>query len=140
MSDGAIDLVWGRGLQHFRIGIAEFRMLQDTVNRRRLGLGAPLVGPMDLLNALRANNAWPDDIRDVLRLGLIGGGMKPPEAHSEMVHYFDRSPPLEHMKTAMVVLLAGLAGAPGDDDAAKKKTATTDQDGQVTPAGRSTLP
>ncbi len=137
MSDGSIELVWGRGLQHFRIGIGEFRALQDAVNRRRLGLGAPLIGPMDLLNALRANNAWPDDIRDVLRLGLIGGGMKSPEAHSEMVHYFDLSPPLEHMKPAMVVLLAGMAGAPGDE-AAKKKTEMAGLGAPATSAGRST--
>jgi len=125
MSDGAIDLVWGGGLRNFRFAIGEFRALQDAVNRRRIAIGAPIVGPMDLLKSLRANNAWPDDIRDVLRLGLIGGGMKPPEAHGEMVHYFDNSPPLEHMKPAMMVLLAGLAGAPGEDVAKKKGGAET---------------
>ena len=120
-SDGGILLVWGDGEQTFRLGIGQFRELQEKVNLRRLAIGAPITGPMALLNALRANDAWPDDIRDVLRLGLVGGGKTPAEAHRLLQHYFDAVPPLENMRPAFVVLMAGLAGAPGDDDASKKK-------------------
>ncbi len=118
-SDASISLFWGDAEQSFRFGIGQFRELQDKVNTRRLAIGAPVVGPMALLNALRANDAWPDDIRDVLRLGLIGGGKSFSEAHRMMLRYFDDTPPLEHMRPAFVVLMAGLAGAPGDE--AKKK-------------------
>jgi hypothetical protein len=125
-SDGAISLFWGDGEQSFRFGIGQFRELQENVNRRRLAIGAAPVGPMSLLNALRGNDAWPDDVRDVLRIGLIGGGMKPQEAHLKMVNYFDAVPPLENMKPAFVVLLAGLAGPPGAaDGGSKKKTKQT---------------
>jgi len=121
-ADGSISLIWGDGEHVFRLAIGQFRELQEKVNGRRLALGGQMVGPMSLLNQLRANDAWPDDIRDVLRLGLIGGGMKPPEAHRMLVNYFDATAPLEHMKPAFAVLLAGLAGSPGESSDAKKKT------------------
>jgi hypothetical protein len=38
------------------------------------------------------------------------------------VNYFDATPPLEHMKPAFAVLLAGMVGSPGDNLDAKKKT------------------
>jgi hypothetical protein len=88
--------------------IGQFRELQECVNLRRLKIGAGVVGPMALLNALRANDAWPDDIRDVLRLGLVGGGMEPKEAHRLLKHYFDdvdRYPPLTHMRPAFLILI-----------------------------------
>lgn len=120
-SDGSITLFWADGEQSFRFGIGQFRELQENINRRRLAIGGSPIGPMALLNALRANDAWPDDVRDVLRLGLIGGGMKPQEAHLKMVNYFDCVPPLENMKPAFVVMMAGLAGPP-EDAGSKKKT------------------
>lgn len=123
-ADGSITLVWGDGEQTFRLAIGQFRELQEKVNGRRLAIGAPMIGPMTFVRLLQANDAWPDDIRDVLRIGLVGGGMKPNEANRLMTHYFDPVPPLENMKPAFTVLLAGLAGAPGETDESKKKTAT----------------
>lgn len=121
--DGKLELVWGSGEQVFAYGIGQWRALQESVNRRRLAIGAPLVGPMDLLNAVKTNNAWPDDVRDIIRIGLIGGGMSPRDAHLELTQNFDGAPPLEHMKPALVILMAGLAGPPGAaEDGAKKKT------------------
>ncbi|EJN11856.1 Protein of unknown function (DUF3356) [Bradyrhizobium sp. YR681] len=121
-----IDLIWGSGQHAFKFGLGQFRALQENVNRRRLAIGAPLVGPMDLVEQLRAKNLWPDDLRDILRLGLIGGGMTPRDAHIEMTQSFDDTPPLEHVKPALSVLLAGLVGPPSAavPDDAKKKTMT----------------
>lgn len=126
-ADGTITLVWGDGENKFRFAIGEFRELQEKINGRRMAIGAPLVGPMALLKLLQASDAWPDDIRDVLRIGLTGAGMKPPEAHRKLLQYFDRKPPLESMLTAYAVLLAGLTGAPEDEIDAKKKTKTEER-------------
>lgn len=119
---GEIDLIWGSGLQAFKFGLGQFRALQEGVNRRRLAIGAPLVGPMDLVEQLKAKNVWPDDLRDILRLGLIGGGMAPRDAHLELANYFDDKPPLPHVMPALAVLMAGLVGPPdaAPDDAKKK--------------------
>jgi hypothetical protein len=115
-ADGSLRLFWGDGEQTFRFAIGQFRELQENINKRRVAIGAPMVGPMSLVRLLQANDAWPDDVRDVLRLGLIGGGMKPADAHRLMTHYFDAVPPLENMKPAFTVLLA---------EEAKKKTTET---------------
>lgn len=120
-ADGSISLFWGDGDQKFRMAIGQWRELQEKVNGRRIAIGAPSVGPQTLLNAMRAKDAWPDDIRDVLRLGLVGGGLKPQEAHRLLVNYFDDKPPFEHMQTAFLVLFAGLVGVPEDQVGSKKK-------------------
>jgi hypothetical protein len=121
-----IELNWGSGLQTFKFGLGQFRALQENVNRRRLAIGAPLLGPMDLVEALKAKNVWPDDLRDILRLGLVGGGMQARDANIEMAQSFDDTPVVEHMKPALAVLLAGLVGPPVavSPHDAKKKTMT----------------
>lgn len=124
-ADGSITLVWGDGENKFRYAIGQFRELQEKINGRRMAIGAPLVGPMTMLKLLQANDAWPDDIRDVLRIGLTGAGMSVADAHRKLVAYFDRRPPLESMLTAHTVLLAGLAGVPDDEIVAKKKRKKT---------------
>jgi hypothetical protein len=120
-ADGALSLFWGDGEQRFRFAIGQWRELQEKVNARRIAIGAPAIGPTTLLNALRAKDAWPDDIRDILRLGLVGGGLTPQEAHRLLANYFDGKPPFEHMQPAFLILFAGLVGVPSDPIGAKKK-------------------
>lgn len=119
-ADGSITLVWGDGENKFRYAIGQFRELQEKINGRRQAIGAPLVGPMSLINLLREKDAWPDDVRDILRIGLVGGGMTVTEAHRKLVLYFDSSAPADHMLTAYYVLIAGFIGVPEDE--LKKKT------------------
>jgi hypothetical protein len=122
-ADGSAVLVWGDGPNKFRFAIGEFRELQERINERRIRIGAPVVGPMSLLATLRAKDAWPDDVRDVLRIGLVGGGMPIKDAHRRLVLYFDNKPPLEHMLTAYAALFAGLVGVPEESGVdVKKKT------------------
>lgn len=124
-ADGSVTLVWGDGENKFRFAIGQFRELQEKVNTRRIAIGASAVGPMALLATLRAQDAWPDDVRDVLRIGLVGAGMPIKDAHRKLVTYFDSSPPLSHMLTAYAVLFAGLVGVPDEEKIdVKKKTLT----------------
>jgi len=121
-ADGSVTLVWGDGENKFRFAIGQFRELQEKINQRRILIGAPAVGPMSLLTALKAQDVWPDDVRDILRIGLVGGGMPIKDAHRKLVTYFDNSPPLEHALTAFAVLFAGLVGVPEElPEAVKKK-------------------
>lgn len=144
-ADGGITLFWGNDEHRFRLAIGEFRELQECVNLRRIKLGAGCVGPMSLLNALRTNDAWPDDVRDILRLGLVGGGMAPKDAHRLLRTYFDdvdRYPPLTQMRPAFLILTAGFTGPiEGGGDDAKKKPMTapipthpSTSDGSTAPA------
>ncbi len=52
----------------FRIAFGQWRELQESVNRPRLELGEPPLGPMVLLRCLLDGNAWPHDLREVIRL------------------------------------------------------------------------
>lgn len=125
-ADGSVTLVWGDGENKFRFAIGQFRELQERVNQRRVTIGAPIVGPMTLLASLRAQDAWPDDVRDVLRIGLVGGGMSIKEANRKLSHHFDNRPPFESTLTAYAALFAGLVGVPDQSpaDEVKKKTST----------------
>lgn len=123
-ADGSVELIWGDGPNIFRLAIGQFRELQDKVNTRRLSIGASPVGPLTLLKALQANDAWPDDARDVLRIGLVGGGKTVERAHRMMTLFFDPTPPLTHMRAAHAVLLAGLVGSPDEPMDSKKKIET----------------
>lgn len=121
-ADGSVSLFFGDDEKRFRIGIGEFRELQEKVNGRRIEMGLSAIGPTTLANLLRANDAWPDDVRDVLRIGLVGGGMKAPEAHRLLVRYFDGKPPIGFYLPAFTVLMAAFVGVAGDEVESKKKT------------------
>jgi hypothetical protein len=123
-ADGSIELEWAEETRRFRIAIGEFRGLQDAVNGRRSVLNLEPSGPSGLLNLLRTNNAWPDDVRDVLKAGLIGGGLEYSKVQRLLIRHFDNSPLLAHMKVAFTILLAALVGVPGDESVSKKKTET----------------
>lgn len=124
-ADGSITLLWGDGENRFRYAIRAWRELQEKVNGRRHAMGLELIGPMTLLMDVRSGNAWPDDVRDILRIGLVGGGLSIAQAHRKLVNYFDETPPYAHNLVAFKVLEAGLIGDPNDEIELKKKTETT---------------
>jgi Phage tail tube protein, GTA-gp10 len=125
-ADGSVTIeIWGDGENKFRFAIGQWRELQERVNGRRIAMGLPPTGPLSLMKDLEKGDCWPDDIRDILRIGLVGAGMSVQEAHRKLVLYFDTTPPYQHNEPALVVLAAGLLGARGDKmDDSKKKTET----------------
>ena len=73
-----------------------------------------------------SSDAWPNDVREILRLGLIGGGMKPFEALAMVKRYVEERPLLESMLVAAAVMQAALAGVP-DDPVGKPQAETAPQ-------------
>jgi hypothetical protein len=119
MSDGTVTLTdWGEEYQ-FRLAIGDFRQLQDAINRPRAELGLPALGPTELFRSLIALNAWLHEVREVIRLGLIGAGMKPDRAlvlikrHVEIDGSYKRS-----CEMAAAILGRALYG-PQDDPVGK---------------------
>lgn len=103
--DGAVTLDWGDGEYHFRLAWGELASLQEACD----------AGPYVILERLQ-NNTWRlNDIREVIRFGLIGGGTKPPEALRLVRAYVEARPPLENRITATAILTVGLMGAPEED-------------------------
>jgi hypothetical protein len=56
-----------------------------------------------------------NDVREVIRLALIGGGMKPTPAFMLVKRYCDDRPLGESLAIAHAVLLSAVVGVPGDD-------------------------
>lgn len=68
---------------------------------------------------MREGHGRIDEVRETIRLGLIGGGKTPAEAASLVGRYFDRTPIAENLPLAISVLGAGIYGVPeAADDAA----------------------
>jgi hypothetical protein len=124
-ADGSITFVVFDGENKFRFAIGQWRELQEVINNRRIAMGQPPIGPKTLLDDLGRSDCWPDDMRHIFRIGLVGAGMSITEAHRKLVLYFDPTPPYWHNEPAYRVLAAGLLGAPTDPISdLKKKTET----------------
>lgn len=123
--DGSISLDWGNDRHRFRLGIGELRELQEEINRPRAKIGAPLVGPGTLWRSLQSYDAWKDEVREVIRLGLIGGGMKPLDALGLVRRYVDERPLVESSIHATAILGAALFGPPDEALEGKEEAAET---------------
>lgn len=135
--DGTITLSFGDRDYPFRIAFGQWRELQEGVNKSRLEIGEPTVGPMGLLRALLNGDAWPHDVREVLRLGLIGGGMKSDRALVLVKRHVEGRAYFEAVPTARTVLQFAMFGPPDDQvgkaltPAAPETPATTDPSGSL---------
>jgi len=127
---GAVELDWADGTYTFRLGLSE---IEEVEEKRDLSLFAL---------ARRLSPAERDarfaDVREVLRLGLIGGGMKPVNALAKVRRYIDERPFDENRDVAYAVVLAGLARVnsiearpSGEADAAETSASTSPQSGQT---------
>lgn len=113
--DGAITRdEWGEPVA-FRLAIGECRQLQDAINRPRVEMGMPPLGPTSLIRLLVAGDAWLHEVREVIRLGLIGAGMKHDRAMVLIKRHVE--PPgqwKEASALAALILGAALYGPPDD--------------------------
>jgi hypothetical protein len=123
---GEIVRPWGDFDRTFRLGIGEWRKVQETCDAgpgeiaARLATWAavrqanPKAGFLQML-AGGGVGAWRvDDIREVLYRGLIGGGLEPTAAGKVLRDLHDERPLMENIDLALAVVLASLVG-PEDD-------------------------
>lgn len=118
MRDAAIEVDFGDGTYRFVLRYGELMQLQERVN----------AGPAWILDRLLAPNAenrgWRvEDLSNIVRLGLIGGGLEPNKALGLVRSYVEARPSMESLNLAIAILSAALVGAP--DEASKKKTQAT---------------
>ncbi len=101
--DGSVEFEWGSGLHKFRLGLDEARELQKKTG-----------GGLWTLALRIARDDWlVDDLRETIRIGMIGGGADPATALSEIKTYFDKQPKLKQREAALRILHAfGI----GEDD------------------------
>lgn len=103
--DGSMRLDWADGEQTFRLGWGELIALQEACD----------AGPFVVLGRLGAGSWKLNDIRETIRLALIGGGMAPEQALKLVRDYVEARPPIENVVLARAILAAGVMGA-GDEE------------------------
>lgn len=96
----AVELDFGDGTYTFRLGLAEIEELEEKRDAALFALARRLDPSM--------REARLADVMEVIRLGLIGGGMKPVEAMVIVRRYVDGRPLDESRDVAFAVVLAGL--------------------------------
>ena len=123
---GEIIRLWGDEERTFRLGVGEWRKVQETCDAgpaeiaARLSVWAaarkrnPSASFLDLLAAGAMGNWRIDDIREPIYRGLIGGGMDPTAAGRLMRELHDERPLTENIGLALEVVLASIVG-PGDE-------------------------
>ncbi|WP_323455120.1 gene transfer agent family protein [Rhizobium sp. Root491] len=114
MRDARISFDWADGTHSFRLAWGQLAELQEKCD----------AGPYVVLQRLHSG-AWRiEDIANIIRLGLIGGGMEPSLALKLARRYVEERPPMENLIPAQVILSAGLTGAldekVGEGDAANQ--------------------
>lgn len=104
--DGSIDLDWGDDTHRFRLAIDELRGLEESRQ----------CGTAEIHNRLSTGRWYVDDIREVIRFGLIGGGKTPIEALNLARTYVDDRPKAENVLIASAILMAALVGPSIEDE------------------------
>ncbi|MCQ0987547.1 gene transfer agent family protein [Jiella marina] len=84
----------------FQLRLGELRLLQEKCD----------AGPQHLYQRLGDGTWRVDDVRETLRLGLIGAGMEQQKALDAITRHVDTVPWLENVPTARAVLAAVLVG------------------------------
>src|SRR5215831_589588 len=115
-TNGEITLNWGDGEQKFNV--AKLRCVLELEEKCGCGVA-------EIINRLRDGKWKFNDIRETVRLGLIGAGMLPDRALMLVVRYVDERPWSENVLPAQAILFAALVGVQGDNP---EKKAEPDRD------------
>lgn len=117
MRHGLIVEPFADGDYSFCIGYGEWKLLQDSLN----------MGPFELYAAM-LNRQWRvEHLREIIRIGLIGGGIDVNKALNLSKNYVEGRPIVEHLGLALKILSASLSVPKGEEvelgegEAVKKK-------------------
>jgi len=104
--DCAVTFPWADGAEYrFALPLAQLEELQEKCG----------AGPEAILARLLAGVPHARDLREIIRLGLIGGGAVTPGAAVSLVaRYVDARPRAESYMPARAVLMAAISGVPDD--------------------------
>lgn len=125
---GATELDWGDGTHSFRLSLTGAIELESKCD-------APIA---TIINRVNSGQYKVNDLRETIRLGLIGGGKAPVEALKLVRLYVDERPLSESEVIARVILLglffgftesplAEAATEPGESPNVSTPPASTEQ-------------
>lgn len=120
--DAAITLDFADGAYRFRLGYGELEELQEAVDAGPWYILAQFsaLGQM-LINPAGVRGLTVKMLREIIRIGLVGGGTKPADALRLVKRYVEGRPPDESVTIAFRIMEAALRGAPDEDQDKKKE-------------------
>lgn len=101
----AVTLPFGGDDRRFRLRIGEWEELERLCGD---------VGPPVIMRRLSLGEWKQADVRETIRLGLIGGGMPEVQALGLVRRYLDELPIGDHVTTAQAIVAAGIVGCPDE--------------------------
>lgn len=104
--NGEVTINWADGEHKFNI--AKIKCVLELEEKCGVGVA-------EIFKRLREDRWHVNDVRETLRLGLIGGGMMPDRALRFINRYCDDQPAVASLQLAMVILMAYMVGVPGDE-------------------------
>ena len=126
---GTRTIVWANGEDVFCI--AKVGLILDLEDKCK--------SPFAVIMARLENGAWGlNDVRETIRLGLMGGGMKPEAAMAAVRRHVDENPLAHSVLVAYEVVKAAMFGVPDDpvgktqdDESGKAKPAEAPETGSI---------
>lgn len=122
MINGSVELEWGDGDHVFNIAkLGQALELEEKCD----------AGLFEIFQRVTDGKARLNDIRETIRLGLIGGGKTPVQALALVKRYVDDRPLIESLPVARSLLMAALVGVPGDEVGKKQVAGQTERRAQT---------
>ena len=113
---GFVTLTWADGEYTFRLAWGAWAEIQEKCD----------CGPAELLDRILVKRWRANDLFEVIRLGLIGGGMSATDALIKARRYVQDRPLLESVPVAIQIVTAALLGPQDDAVQAGEPSATKD--------------
>jgi hypothetical protein len=101
-----VTLPFGDGAHDFALLIGQLEELQEKCD----------AGPEAVFNRIASGTWMVADVRETLRLGLVGAGMESIKAAILVDRYAGSGSLAAHKDTAQRVILGALVGAPDEDE------------------------
>lgn len=130
-----VRLFFGDGEHDFALRIGELVELQEGTGRvlQKMGGSVEHAGPPSILDRLRSGSWLLTDLKEPLRLGLIGGGMGKQQAWNLVEREVVPGQLLDHVLNASLVLGAALTGAEDEPVGERTGAETTDRERSASP-------
>jgi hypothetical protein len=127
--DGSCQIAFNGKRTMFTLAWRELMKIQEACD----------AGPYVVLDRLLSGRWLLQDISEVIKWGLIGGGMPQAEALKLVEKEVEGRRPLENLIIAQTILGAGLVGSP-EEDVGKKSEAANQGETMLSPTESSGLP
>lgn len=130
MSHGLITKEWATGTFSFRLAYGQWLELQEALN----------CGPLELYVDLLQRKWRVQHLREIIRIGLIGGGTNPADALRLVKRYVEDRPIIESVQLALEIVAASLTLPEGAEvPAGEADPAKTDSAESILPGSTETL-